>query len=240
MTKLTLKYPINPFFVNYAFGRVTDLYTAQGMKGHNGVDLRAYRGQPVYASHDGVCYPEVDNGGGNGVVIRTLVSYEYEGKDVYFKTIYWHLLQDNAVVQTKQEVKAGDLIGYADNTGMSTGDHLHFGLKPQAQNETNFTWYNTEQTNGYFGAIDPMPYFDAIPLKYIFTKTLRKGMWNSDVLELQKFLNMGGNSLTLDGIFGDKTLLAVRSFQKGQNLKNDGIVGALTNAKINLLMHLYE
>jgi len=232
---LKLKYPINPFFVNYVFGRVTDLYTAQGLKGHNGIDLQAYRGQPIYASHDGICYPEVDNAGGNGVVIRSLTPYELLGGVFYIKTIYWHLLKDNAVVQTGQQVKTGELIGYADNTGVSTGDHLHFGLKTVAQNETDFTWYNTRQTNGYFGAIDPMPYFDTTPLKYIFKKVLRKGMWNSDVKELQKFLNTQGYKLALDGIFGDKTFIAVKDFQLKNKLVSDGIVGALTNAKINLI-----
>jgi len=234
MNELKLKYPINPFFVNYAFGRVTDLYTAQGMKGHNGIDCLAYRGQPVYAAHDGICYPEIDNAGGNGVVIRSLVPYTLASEVLFIKTIYWHLLKDNAVVTTGQQVKTGELIGYADNTGISTGDHLHFGLKPQAQNELDFAWYNTKQTNGYFGAIDPMPYFDTTPLKYIFKKVLRKGMWNSDVKELQKFLNTQRYILVTDGIFGTKTELAVKDWQTSKGLVSDGIVGALTNAKINL------
>ena len=235
-TKLKLKYPINPFFVNYAFGRVTDLYTAQGMKGHNGIDLLAYHGQPVYASHDGICYPEIDNGGGNGVVIRSLEPYELPDGVCYIKTIYWHLIQDDAVVQTGQKVKTGDLIGYADNTGISTGDHLHFGLKPIAQGEADFTWYNTKQKNGYFGAIDPMPYFDVTPAKFIFTKILQKGMWNNDVKELQQFLNKEGNKLITDGIFGAKTAYALQKFQSAHGLFPDAVMGKLTMQIINKLV----
>ena len=225
--KLTLKYPIQPFFVSYPFGYPSAHYTASGMLGHNGIDLRAYHGQPVYAAHDGTCYLEIDNGGGNGVIIITDEKFEFEGQEVFFKTIYWHLLENNPAVESRQKVKAGDLIGYADNTGYSSGDHLHFGLKPVAQNEPPFSWVNTRQNNGYKGAIDPMPYF--LPTKFIFTKTLRFGMWNNDVKELQKVL--GG--LVLDGAFGKKTLAGVKEFQASRGLVADGIVGVLTRAKLN-------
>ena len=68
------------------------VYTSMGLAGHNGIDFNAYHGQPVYASHDGTCYPEIDDKGGNGVVIRSDKAYEYESQEVYFKTIYWHLI----------------------------------------------------------------------------------------------------------------------------------------------------
>lgn len=143
-----------------------------GLDGHNGIDFYALDGTPVYAAHDGVCYPEVDSSGGNGVVIRTLEDYDYNGQAVRFKTIYWHLKKANAVVHMGDIVKAGDLIGYADNTGVSTGSHLHFGLKPQAWTEADWTWYNSAQNNGYLGAIDPAPYFNkyyAVDAQKVFT-----------------------------------------------------------------------
>jgi murein DD-endopeptidase MepM/ murein hydrolase activator NlpD len=37
---------------------------------------------------------------------------------------YWHL--DQAVVQSGQHVRAGDLLGYSGTSGCSTGPHLHF------------------------------------------------------------------------------------------------------------------
>lgn len=169
MAKFDLFYPVKPLHFNQKFGENPQFYADSkygGIVGHNGIDFQASHGQPVYAAHDGICYPEIDSQGGNGVVIRTNQSYDYTGPNapasgqVYFKTIYWHLIQDDAVVKTGQIVKAGDLIGYADSTGASTGDHLHFGLKPQAYNEQNFSWYNVDQGGGYLGAIDPMPYFN--------------------------------------------------------------------------------
>lgn len=161
--KISLKYPVSPVSVNQPFGANPEFYADPkygGIKGHNGIDFQALHGQPVYAAHDGVCYPEVDSSGGNGVVIRTNTTFDYGDTQVYFKSIYWHLVQDDAVVKTGDVVKAGDLIGYADSTGASSGDHLHFGLKPQLWNETNWIWYNPDQDNGFLGAIDPAPYFE--------------------------------------------------------------------------------
>ncbi len=162
--KLNLFYPVKPYKVTQEFGVNGAYYQKNGIniKGHNGIDLWASHGQSVYAVHDGICYPEVDDKGGNGVVIRTLQPFDYNGTQCYFKSIFWHLIKSDAVVKTGQQVKAGDLIGYADNTGLSTGDHLHFGLKPQQWNENNWTWVNVNDANGYLGAIDPTPYFNGL------------------------------------------------------------------------------
>lgn len=176
--RFEIYYPVKPRWVNQSFGHIMPVYTSLGLAGHNGIDFMADHGQPVYAAHDGTCYPEIDVNGGNGVVIRTDETYDYNGQKVHFKSIYWHLMQADAVVKTGQKVKAGDLIGYADSTGLSTGDHLHFAIKPQAWNETDWTWYNVEQTNGYFGAIDPQQYFngfyaqDAVKVVSLLTQVI--------------------------------------------------------------------
>ena len=61
---------------------------------------------------------------------------------------------------------------------------------------------------------------------------LSKGSQSEDVRILQKKLNAKGYKLTVDGIFGDKTLEAVKDFQKKNNLEVDGIVGKNTWAKL--------
>ncbi len=152
--------PVKPQHLNQLFGGNKEIYSQFGLEGHNGIDIKAEHGTPVYAAHDGICYPGVDPNEGNGVVIRTIEAFDYGEQEVHFKTIYWHFIKADAVVRTGQFVRAGELIGYADSTGFSTGDHLHFGLKPQAWDEENWTWYNVEQKNGYAGAIDPIPYFN--------------------------------------------------------------------------------
>ncbi len=173
--KLELWHPIKPFRITQIFGINGEWYQAHGIniKGHNGLDLQAVHGQPVYASHDGEAYYEVDGSQGHGVIIRSSKPYLYNGEEAYFKTIYWHLC-DGTEPQFKspitvtniygpgQPVKVGDIIGYANSTGFSTMDHLHFALKPQTKNEPNGLWFNIEQDNGYYGAIDPQPYLNGL------------------------------------------------------------------------------
>lgn len=166
--KLQLYYPHKPLQFNQYFGQIDPKYIGLGMIGHNGIDFGARHGDPVYAAHDGVASYQVDGSAGHGVVIRTNEPFDYNGGTAYMKTIYWHLCDSAKEPQykspvegvTELSVKVGDIIGYADNTGLSTGDHLHFGLKAMLQGEPDGTWYNLQQNNGYFGAIDPLPYFN--------------------------------------------------------------------------------
>jgi murein DD-endopeptidase MepM/ murein hydrolase activator NlpD len=46
-------------------------------------------------------------------------------------TRYGHLKEVNVVVD--QSVQAGQVIGHADTTGNSTGNHLHFEVKYKGQ-----------------------------------------------------------------------------------------------------------
>lgn len=223
---ISLYLPLKPISINQPFGQVSPIYTGQGMKGHNGIDFFAVHGQAIYASHDGTCQPTIDNHGGNGVILT-----HADGWD----TIYWHMIQDNAVVETGEKVKAGALLGYADSTGISTGDHLHFGL----------ALVGTDYNNGYHGYSDPMPYFNGkyaqeilTPLPtFQFTLTLKMGAWNNDVKQLQSVLK-GQNlySGVIDGIFGKITQNAVMAFQKAHNLTPDGIVGQFTRKVLNSLL----
>lgn len=153
--KFSLWYPIKPVRVNQIFGNPDSKYKELGLIGHNGIDLRANNEEPVYASHDGFLRNElVDSYGGHGVTITTSMMFDYKDTVAFYKSIYWHLLPGS--VHLDGPVKIGELIGYADNTGFSTGDHLHFGLKPLDKNGNNL-----EQLNGYLGAINPVPYFNS-------------------------------------------------------------------------------
>ncbi len=164
--KLELWRPVKPFVLGQGFGventlpDMVEKYNSIGLKGHNGYDLQAYHGQPVRASHDGkVVLAGSDGSNGYIVVIRTLEKFDYKDGQAFFKTLYGHLVKD-IPVKVNQLVKVGDVIGYADNTGFSFGDHLHFGLKPEDVGEEEWKWYNLEPNNGFYGAIDPTPYMN--------------------------------------------------------------------------------
>lgn len=142
--KLKLKWPLSTYRVSQFFGEnATSFYKELGMSGHNGLDLTAQDGQPVFAAHDGiVTFTGEDGSGGLGVVIRTEQKYAYAGEQAYFKSIYWHLKPNTFLVKPGDRVKTGEKIAEADNTGRSTGSHLHFGLKPIIKGEEDWQWFN--------------------------------------------------------------------------------------------------
>lgn len=86
---------------------------------HNGLDIAAPIGTPVYAAADGKVVRADDNG-----------RYQY-GKYILIDhgngltTLYAHL---SGFAVSSGNVTKGQLIGYVGNTGFSTGSHVHFGL----------------------------------------------------------------------------------------------------------------
>ena len=91
---------------------------------HNGVDLGAPTGTPIYASQAGTVLQAGANGGfGNLVLIGH--GDVIDGK--YVTTGYAH--QSRIVVTRGQRVQRGQLIGYVGNTGLSTTPHLHFEVR---------------------------------------------------------------------------------------------------------------
>ena len=92
--------------------------TAGASSYHQGVDLSADQGTPVYASRGGqVSTATYGSAAGYYVKINHL-----DG----FSSIYMHL--NNYVVSAGQNVSQGQLIGYVGKTGVATGYHLHFGI----------------------------------------------------------------------------------------------------------------
>lgn len=100
---------------------VTQLYN----DGHNGVDLGAGEGTPIYASASGVVRFAGFGTAGNG--------FNRYGYCVFidhqngFYTMYAHC---NALyVSTGQTVTQGQVIAGVGNTGQSFGNHLHFEIR---------------------------------------------------------------------------------------------------------------
>lgn len=94
--------------------------------GHNGVDFQSQSGSTIVAAASGVVqfvgwqdpnFPNV----GFGFYVRVWHA------SLGYSTLYAHLQAVYAVSQG-QSVSRGQLIGYSDSTGASTGPHLHFGV----------------------------------------------------------------------------------------------------------------
>ena len=139
--KFELFFPIKPFTLAQPFGVNGEFYRANDINifGHNGWDMIGNDGQICRAAHNGiVTFTGEDGKGGLGIVIRTKDKYLYNNDLVYFKTIYWHLKLGTFKVIAGQEVKVGDILAECDNTGFSSGSHLHFGLKPVKKGEQDW------------------------------------------------------------------------------------------------------
>ncbi len=110
--------PLDSIYVTSPFG-MRDHPVLGYERPHNGVDLNAYRGQPIYAARSGrvsiTSFQE--NGAGNYVSIN-----HGDG----FSSVYMHM--EYYIVSVGQYVNAGQIIGYAGDSGLTTGVHLHFGI----------------------------------------------------------------------------------------------------------------
>ncbi|MBP3976039.1 M23 family metallopeptidase [Microbacterium sp. BLY] len=90
--------------------------------GHNGADMLAPAGTPIYAAAAGVVRASAESIGGYGVAV--MLDSVVGGQQV--QTTYGHMLYGSRQVQAGQTVAAGQLIGYVGSTGRSTANHLHF------------------------------------------------------------------------------------------------------------------
>lgn len=105
-------------FITPASGKLTSGYGARWGRNHNGIDIGAPTGTPVYASDDGVVTcSKYRNSYGNTVVIDHGNGYE---------TYYAH--NSELLVSEGQTVKKGQLIAKVGSTGNSTGPHCHFEI----------------------------------------------------------------------------------------------------------------
>jgi len=91
------------------------------VKGHFGTDFACPVGTPVWAAADGVVTQRgLAGGAGNMVTIR---------HDNGLTTLYMHLSKFTSGIAVGDRITAKTVIAYSGNTGLSTGPHLHFGVK---------------------------------------------------------------------------------------------------------------
>lgn len=118
----SLRLPLDndSFWVSSEFGKRKNPFSGE-MKNHNGIDLAAAEGTPVYAIKDGAVYAAIEKDPEFGNYI--ILSHDL-GK---MTSVYAHL--SRITVDRYQYVKKGDVIGYVGQTGKATGPHLHFEIR---------------------------------------------------------------------------------------------------------------
>ena len=127
---------VKPFIGDYPVTQTFQEHVDQHKAGYNGgIDWGMPTGTAIYAAAPGKIVKAGPDASGYGEHVRI----DHGGG---YMTIYAHL--EMAVVSAGQEVQAGQMIARSDNTGNSTGPHLHFELRQNGQ------------------AIDPAPYFLAV------------------------------------------------------------------------------
>jgi len=90
-----------------------------GRRAHNGIDLAAPTGTPIYATADGIV-ARADRFSSYGLYVQIEHGAELE-------TRYAHM--SRIAVAAGERVSKGDIIGYVGSTGRSTGPHLHYEVR---------------------------------------------------------------------------------------------------------------
>lgn len=157
-----LYYPVkNPINATNPFGTPSSVYTNLGQVGHPGEDYQAPSGTPLYAPCDGDAFYAFDKNGGDGIYIR----YPNNINPTH-NIILWHMWpRGNAQYPFKiatdgsiTSVKAGQLLGYTDNSGYpieSNGSHLHVGVMP-----CDRFGGPMDPLNGFRGCVSPSSFWN--------------------------------------------------------------------------------
>ena len=125
------------FTLTQEFGENPAMYAQFGMKGHNGLDYGLPTKTQVTAPHDGKVIETASDPTGYGNYIK--IENAKEG------SVMAHLASFQ--VKVGDNVSEGQPIGLSDNTGNSTGPHLHWG----------YYLFPRNRQNGYAGFINQLP-----------------------------------------------------------------------------------
>ena len=154
-------FPVNPIYpnqsINTGAGRFGEGRSGKnpafGTRPHQGVDISAKKGTPLYAIADSYVIGSVQtgSGGGIGTVLRP--------KNMDVAAVYWHQdsINKNALGLGK-EVKAGAEIGKSGNTqhpslnqsnhASQLAYHLHFGVGVPKPEQAVSAWINNRPRSG--------------------------------------------------------------------------------------------
>ncbi len=111
-------------------------------KMHEGIDLTAPTGTPVYAAGGGMVVKVEHSRSRRGYGNLVIIDHGYDG----LSTRYAHL--NSITVKRGQKIDRGDKIGTVGNTGLSTAPHLHYEIRRHGESINPLYYYidiNPEQ-----------------------------------------------------------------------------------------------
>jgi murein DD-endopeptidase MepM/ murein hydrolase activator NlpD len=127
--RLPLAPPLDAFAINSSFGNRRDPINGRWAS-HEGVDMDAPFGSPVYAPAPGI----VVVAGPTGKYGRLVeINHGYG-----IRTRYGHLSE--ILVKRGQRIRLGDKIGLLGSSGRSTGPHLHYEVRYQGKAKDPMTF----------------------------------------------------------------------------------------------------
>ncbi|QIM18693.1 M23 family metallopeptidase [Leucobacter coleopterorum] len=92
---------------------------------HTGTDFAAADGTPILAAADGIVTVAEFSAMWGGLMV---IEHTINGQTL--ATAYAHMWQNGIFVSPGQKVQAGQHIGAVGSSGLSTGAHLHFEVRP--------------------------------------------------------------------------------------------------------------
>lgn len=170
----------------------------------------------------------------------------YEGKKVAYCPYVENWGKEKKLTVAKTKGEAGDIVLFQFDKD-ANADHIGIIEKKNSDGSYTCVEGNTSTTNNANGGqvmrrkryasqikcIIRPKYEKTIEETVADYPTLKMGSTGTYVKKLQKKLNsLKYNCGTADGVFGAKTLAAVKKFQKKKKLTVDGIVGKKTWTKL--------
>lgn len=147
------------------------IYKKSGLDGHDGIDFALPKGTPVLSVDAGKVILAKENW-----IYGTSVVIEHS----WGRSYYGHLSEIK--IGQGSFVQKGTQLGFSGSTGLSTGPHLHFSLKPN----------NNDINNLYYGKIDPAPFFGLASVDEVLSVSdypikAKAIVWNVDIAKGAEF-----------------------------------------------------
>ena len=113
--------------ITQGWGERPKYYSRFGLPHHEGTDIRAFAGTKLFAGMDGIAsevgFRKPKHAYGYAFRIQ------FHLVDGVYELIYAHGQIDSARFKKGEDVKQGQVIMLADNTGNTSASHLHLSLK---------------------------------------------------------------------------------------------------------------